>query len=365
MWIVFFLLLLLAGCGYLSWHIWNILPFGNIGKWLLVGLLAACMVCFFTNFIFGLDNKPMAVASALYEVGNSSIFVALYLAMIFIALDLGRLARLIPKSFFYHNGVASLGIFLFVFGLFLYGNLHYYNKVRVPLVLKSAKPLSKPVRMVMMTDLHLGYHNRVDEFRKWIDKVNLEQPDLVLIGGDIVDGSIRAIREQGMAEEFRRLKAPVYACLGNHEYYGGRKEAMRFYEDASIRLLIDEVAKVTVRDGADTLIVIGRDDRTNKSRKSVRALMAEAPKGYYTILMDHQPYHLEEAEQAGIDFQLSGHTHHGQVWPVSWIEDLIYENAFGPLRKGKTDYYVSSGIGIWGGKFRIGTRSEYLVVDLK
>jgi len=72
----------------------------------------------------------------------------------------------------------------------------------------------------------------------------------------------------------------------------------------------------------------------------------------------------EEAQQAGIDFQLSGHTHHGQVWPISWITDAIYEQAFGPLQKGNTQYYISSGLGIWGGKFRIGTRSEYIVGTL-
>ena len=84
----------------------------------------------------------------------------------------------------------------------------------------------------------------------------------------------------------------------------------------------------------------------------------------YTILLDHQPFHLEQAEKAGVDFQLSGHTHYGQVWPASWVEDAIYENAYGPLQKGKTQYFVTSGLGIWGGKFRIGTQSEYLVVTL-
>ena len=84
----------------------------------------------------------------------------------------------------------------------------------------------------------------------------------------------------------------------------------------------------------------------------------------FTLLLDHQPYHLEEAEAAGIDFQFSGHTHHGQIWPGNWITDLMYEKAYGPHRRGATRYYVSSGLGIWGGKFRIGTRSEYVVLHL-
>ena len=75
-------------------------------------------------------------------------------------------------------------------------------------------------------------------------------------------------------------------------------------------------------------------------------------------------YHLEEAEQCGIDFQLSGHTHRGQIWPVSWITDALYECSWGSHQRGNTRYYVSSGLGVWGAKFRIGTQSEYVVAKL-
>lgn len=112
-----------------------------------------------------------------------------------------------------------------------------------------------------------AYHNRADEFRKWIDTVNKEQPEAVLIGGDIIDRSIRAINEQNMAAEFKRLKAPVYACLGNHEYYSGEPKAKQFYKEAGINLLIDNHALVPLK-GGDTLLVIGRDDRTNMRRGS-------------------------------------------------------------------------------------------------
>ena len=85
----------------------------------------------------------------------------------------------------------------------------------------------------------------------------------------------------------------------------------------------------------------------------------------FTIVLDHQPYHLEEAEEAGADFQFSGHTHHGQIWPGNWLTDAMYEKAFGAYQRGDTRYYISSGMGIWGGKFRIGTRSEYIVLKLR
>ena len=178
------------------------------------------------------------------------------------------------------------------------------------------------------------------------------------MAGDIIDRSIRPLDEERMAEEFHRLRAPVYACLGNHEYYSGKKSALRFYQEAGIHLLQDSVAIW------DDVAIIGRDDMTNRHRLPLSKLTASVPSAKYMILLDHQPYHLDEAESSGIDFELAGHTHHGQVWPASWITEWIYECAFGEHHRGNTCYYVSSGLGIWGGKFRIGTQSEYIVATL-
>ena len=360
-WMIAFLLLPLAGMAYIGWHVWCLLPLGWIWKVLALALMAGSFLLLFLNMGRRFDNLPLGVASALYEVGTSSIFVMLYMVLVFLVLDLGRLVHLVSRTLLYNNWWTFGSIAVFLFFLFLYGNLHYKDKYRQALTVESEK-VTKPVKLVMMSDLHLGYHNRRAEFHRWIDMINAEQPDLILIAGDIIDGSMRPLLEEDMAEEFRRLKAPVYACLGNHEFYAGEADAQRFYYDAGIHLLQDESACV------GDLCIIGRDDRTNMRRQSVKALATEAStrqKGKYTILLDHQPYHLEQAERAGIDFQLSGHTHYGQVWPISWITDAIYECAFGSHKRGHTDYYVSSGLGIWGGKFRIGTRSEYVVLNIE
>ena len=250
-----------------------------------------------------------------------------------------------------------------MFIVFFLGNIYYYNKVRVELQLTTAKPLARPLRLVMATDLHLGYHNPRHELARWVDMINGEEPDVILIAGDIIDMSMRPLVEERMAEEFRRLKAPVYACLGNHEYYTGEPLAQQFYRDAGICLLQDSCTVTP-----EGLLLVGRDDRTNPHRKALRKLLKDSgldTSAHYVIVLDHQPYHLEQAEQAGVDFQLSGHTHRGQVWPISWITDRIYECSFGPWQRGHTRYYVSSGLGIWGGKFRIGTQSEYVVATLQ
>lgn len=359
LWALLFFALPVLGCTYVGWHVWRILPLTPLWKSLVITLMTTCFVLFILNFFIGLDRMPLSVARVLYEVGNSSIFILLYLVILFLVLDMGRLLHVVPNHFLHNSMMGSLSILTIMVAVFVYGNLHYYNKVReeINLADHTVEGLHGK-RIVLMSDLHLGYHNTRADLAKWIDLINAEQPDLILIAGDIVDISVHPLIEEDMATEFRRLQAPVYACLGNHDYYAGEPKSEQFYHDSGIRLLRDTC--VTLPDG---LTIVGRDDRTNPQRKSVREILGPT-KHSFTILLDHQPYHLEEAELADIDFQFSGHTHYGQVWPISWIEDVIYEDAFGPLQKGKTRYYVSSGIGIWGGKFRIGTRSEYVVLNL-
>ena len=358
MWMLLFMVLPILALVYIGWHVWAIIPFPALWKSLIIIVLLLCFSLLFFSIMRKFDTMPLPVSQAMYEIGTSSIMILLYLVMIFLVLDLGRLVHIVPKSLLYHNCQMSLGIFVFIFAIFLYGNIHYKNKVRVPLELKSSKPLAKDYRIVMLSDLHVGYHNTRKELARWVDMINAENPDYILIAGDIIDGSMRPLLEERMVEEFHRMKAPVYACLGNHEYYAGNPEAQQFFKDAGIRLLIDSVAQID-----SCITIIGRDDRTNMRRKQLKDYSVD--KNSYTIVLDHQPYNLDRAEAAGIDFQLSGHTHRGQVWPISWITDRIYECSWGSHHRGNTQYYVSSGIGIWGGKFRIGTQSEYIVAELR
>ncbi len=358
MWMLLFTVLPVIAISYISWHVWCLLPLSWIWKILIIVLIAGSFFVMFSTLRRSTDQMPLEVASTVYEIGTSSVFILLYVFMLFLLLDLGRLVHLLPRTLFYNNWWTAGGIVLFISVLFFYGNQHYQHKYREELNFSSEK-VHVPKRIVMVSDLHLGYHNRREELRRWVDMINKENPDLILITGDIIDGSIRPLKEERMYEEFRRLKASVYACLGNHEYYSGEPGAKQFYEDAGIHLLQDSIAEI------GELCVIGRDDRTNKHRKSLGAIMKQVDRSKFCVLLDHQPYHLEQAEKQQIDLQLSGHTHHGQVWPISWITESIYECAFGSHKRGHTNYYISSGLGIWGGKFRIGTRSEYVVVNLR
>ena len=214
-----------------------------------------------------------------------------------------------------------------------------------------------------VSDLHLGYHNRRKELARWVDIINSEHPDAVLIAGDVVDRSLRPLLAEDMAAELRRIEAPVYACLGNHEYYANYYtpgEVERFFADADITLLRDSVAATPFG------TIIGRDDRSNSRRLSIRKIKEKysISDTQFTILLDHQPYDIRLSDSLGVDIHLSGHTHRGQVWPLSWATDMMYDQSHGYRRWDDTHAYVMTGLSLWGPPFRIGTHSELLVIDV-
>ena len=352
---VFFLALIVGLTTYVGWHLWRITPVGWHMKWVVTGLFLLWMVMFFVGF-FVTEHVPVKVGIVFYEVGNTWLIFFLYLFMAFLLADIASLLHLLPKVLLKDNAVGLASILGIIAVVMMLGGVEYRHKYRKELTITTNKPIKKPMTIVMASDLHIGYHNRKAELARWVDLINVENPDLVLFAGDIIDRSLRPVVEGNYAEEFHRIQAPVFTILGNHEYFSDVEGAERFFKDAGIVLLKDSVAHVK---GVD---VIGRDDRAARRRASVKDLATGL--GGFTILLDHQPYHLEEAEKAGVDFQFSGHTHRGQVWPISWITDAVYEKSWGYHQRGNTRYYISSGLGIWGPKIRIGTRSEYLVLHL-
>ena len=350
------LTLILALTAYLCWHLWRITPLGWPLKLTVVALFLLWMTSMFVSF-FTIDRLPVNAGVVLYEVGNTWLIAFIYLLIIFLLADVASLCHLLPESLLKDSAAGLLSVVGILTLILTLGGIHYHHKYREELTLTTTKPLQQPLTIVLASDLHIGYHNRKAELARWVDLINAEQPDLVLFGGDIIDRSLRPVLEGNYAEEFHRIQAPVFTVLGNHEYFSDLRQATRFFEEAGIHLLKDSVAHFK---GVD---IIGRNDRMARRRAPLSDLAADTHG--FRLLLDHQPYQLEEAEQAAIDFQFSGHTHRGQIWPISWITDALYEKSWGHHQRGNTRYYISSGLGIWGPKIRIGTRSEYLVLHLK
>ena len=342
--------------GYVSWHVWRVLPFSTPIRVVIMLLMLLALVCMVMQFKS--DSVPLGMATAMYEIGNSWLVIMFYLLMTFLVLDIGRIVHLVPASWLRDNAVTSIVITGLMLTTFIAGNIHYHNKQRQEIHITTNKHLERPLKIVMVSDIHAGFHNRRTEVGRWVDMINAEQADLILIAGDIIDGNVRPLIAQGTADEFKRLEAPVVACLGNHEYITGIDKSLNLLTQTNMQVLRDDT--LTIKG----ITIVGRDDRSNFTRKSVKTLMDGVDRSKYVIMLDHQPYHLEEAEQNGVDLQLSGHTHRGQVWPLNWVTRAMYECDYGQWHRGSTNYYVSSGLGLWGGKFRIGTSSEYAVITI-
>jgi predicted MPP superfamily phosphohydrolase len=224
----------------------------------------------------------------------------------------------------------------------------------------------KTFRIAAVSDIHLGSIIRKRSIRKLSEMLKKSNPDIVFLLGDIVDGEMGPVLRDDLLSYFTcpKCKDGLLAITGNHEYIGGASVTIPYIEKHGIRILKDEV--VTIDGGIQ---IIGRLDRgmssfDNHHRMPLDSLMKKIDPSKPIILLDHQPLNLSEAEKAGIDLQLSGHTHNGQMWPLNYITKLIYEVSFGYKRKGNTQIIVSSGYGIWGPRVRLGTRSEVLVINI-
>ncbi len=224
----------------------------------------------------------------------------------------------------------------------------------------------KSLNIVAVSDIHLGTIISKSRLTRIVGLINSLHPDLVLLPGDVFDEDIGPVLKENLGETLRTIQAKhgIYAVTGNHEYIGGEKAACQYLEEHGIKVLRD--ASVTI---GDICTIVGREDLSarqfgGEKRKPLAELMKDVDARLPVILMDHQPFHLEEAEQCGIDLQLSGHTHHGQVWPFNYISKSIFEVSWGYKQKGKTHIYVSCGAGTWGPPIRTGNTPEIVQVRL-
>lgn len=225
----------------------------------------------------------------------------------------------------------------------------------------------KELKIAAVSDIHLGSIIRKRSIRELSDILSKLKPDLVLLLGDIVDGEMGPVLRDDLLQYFTcpECNDGLYAITGNHEFIGGAQRTIPYIESKGIRLLKDEV--VTIEGGIQLIGRLDRDGKRfyGKERKPLLDLIALADTARPIILLDHQPFNLDETEKYGIDLQLSGHTHNGQMWPLNYITSRIYELSYGYKKKGNTHFIVSSGFGIWGPRVRLGSRPEILFITLR
>ncbi len=213
--------------------------------------------------------------------------------------------------------------------------------------------------LVFAADLHIGPVTDRGFPARFVDKVNAAAPDLVLIGGDILEGDRSDEDTAEFEAQFRRLRPRfgIYAAPGNHEGHRGRGNEV--FARAGIRMLEDEVARIDA-----AVLLAGRKDEHSRGRKTVADLLRDAPGDLPVVLLDHRPTDLDNISRAGVDLSLSGHTHHGQLFPVNWLTGLEYEVSWGHIRKGRTEVFVTSGAQNWGPPVRTVGYSEILLIHV-
>jgi len=218
---------------------------------------------------------------------------------------------------------------------------------------------------VLMSDLHLGTIMSNDRLENIVRKTNDLNPDIILLAGDILDEDLAPVIRQNLGYSLKNLEAKmgVFGVMGNHEYIGGAEPAYRYLSDHGVIVLRDSVVKIS-----DSFYLIGREDFqkrrfVGRDRKPLDSLMQSINIDFPVFVLDHQPFHPESAARLGADLMLSGHTHHGQLWPINFITRAIYVVSHGYSKIDNMHLFVSNGVGTWGPPIRIGNRPE--IVQLK
>lgn len=301
-------------------------------------------------------------------VGYDALPLLLYLVMTVVLSDLAiaaaRLLKILSREAVRRPRFRRirLAVALIVPALTVAAGIANYHHLRVreyAVEVPRRSSTAKELTIAFAADLHLGEITAGDFMERFVAKINAAAPDIVLIGGDVLEGDRRDEDTGKFEAQFRRLrpKYGVYAAPGNHEGHEGRKTD--FFERAGIKMLEDKVVKID-----DAIYLAGRNDAHSRNRKPVADLLRDAPGDLPVVLLDHRPTDLENIARAGVDIQLSGHTHHGQLFPINWITSREYELSWGHIVKGRSQVFVTSGAQAWGPPVRTAGFSEILLLHV-
>ena len=262
-------------------------------------------------------------------------------------------------------GLRILALAVFI-GLFVYALYSAYAPVVRELSIDIDKPLAKPLRIAVASDLHIGRLFGIGAIDRLHGLIVQHKADILLMPGDIMDDNTQAFTKYKMAENLaelcKSLPYGVYATLGNHDLYGHEQPIVQALRAAGVQLLNDEVIRLTHQGQAFWLM--GRFDNHKRQRVPTTDLLAQVNSAEPLILLDHRPSDIAEHSQMPIDLQLSGHTHNGQIFPANFIVSAINRLGYGYEVINDSHFVVSSGYGFWGIPFRLGSRSEIWLITL-
>ena len=344
---------------YIGYNIWVWLKHISGDRKSIKIIFWVVLVIFAYSFIFSRWLDESIFFSWMGAIWISLFyFLILLLPVANIAVFFRRFTKIQKEKFVKRTGYTLLVVIIcsFFFGIFnAYSPAAKTYQIHIPKQVEGKQSL----KIIMASDMHFGDLSGAGQAKKLVEYINGQKPDLVLFPGDIIDDDITPFLEQGIPEILKQIQAPVYASLGNHD----RDDAdlVKIFNNSGMRVLDDDVLNLP-----EGITLVGRKDRgyQDVKRAELSTLMKQVNSKKPVFLLEHQPYDLDIAEKNGVDLILSGHTHRGQVAPGNLITNMIFENDWRYLKKGKLQSIVSSGYGVWGLPLRIGTRSEIVQINI-
>jgi hypothetical protein len=313
-------------------------------------------------------TSGMGWADFIMVAGYFSLPLMLYLVLFVTFLDLAigfaRLARILSKETVKCQRFRQARLFLclavpmaFVVVGAVRNNHPQIREYSIQIPRKSSG--IRQLKIAFASDFHFRETTNRRLMERFIEKVNAASPDIVLIGGDVVEGDRQDEKLGEFEAQFRRLnpKYGVYGVPGNHDLHGAG--AMTFFDQSGIHLLKDTAEKID-----NAFYLVGRNDARSRGRKSIEELLRDCDRRLPVIVLEHRPIDLDNVSRSGADILLSGHTHNGQLFPVNLIAKRHYELSWGYKLKNRTHVFVTSGIQVWGPPVRTAGTSEILIVNV-
>ena len=335
-------------------------------KYLLVYLLIALV--YPVSNLFG-QNDTGFLADTINGTAGYLLPFYLYLFLFLLVFELILLINLIFRVVPFdrlkepRNQLIILSVLIGLSAMVVVGGIINFNTIqvseyRISVPRKSSK--IEHLKIVFVADFHLKEETNVAFVERFVKKVEGINPDLMLYGGDIAEGNRHNNKMDHLENLLKQIspKYGVYGVLGNHEYYAGQDKG-NFFDKAGIKILLDTNILID-----SSFNLMGRYDGHFNRRQHIDDLMKSVNDSFPTILLDHRPTELEQVSKTAIDIQLSGHTHNGQMFPISLIIQSMYRLSWGHEKIGDTHFFVTSGIRLWGPPVRTVGKSEIMVIDV-
>ncbi|MEN2751685.1 metallophosphoesterase [Psychrobacter sp. FBL11] len=257
--------------------------------------------------------------------------------------------------------IRSFGIVTYI-GIVSLAVFNAYSPVVHQLTVTTTKPLDEPVDIALVSDTHLGrwFGNR--QIDRLVNLIDAQDADMVVLAGDVMNDTTVYYDKTNMHEHLSKLRAPlgVYAVLGNHDYLGYEEAIAEAVTKAGITVLDNESVLLN-----DSVWLVGRSDDVDSTRLSASELLSKVDTDKPTVFLEHRPTALKEISDLPVDLHLSGHTHGGQIFPLTLLKQWFQPLVHGTKNIKDTQFLVSSGYGFGPVPFRLGTRSEIWMIRLQ